>query len=230
LLKATMTELRNSYYSDNQTFETCSWSVTESTFRDYYRETFRSIMPDESIEELIKRKLIANNRCVALDLMSYGGALRKSRVTSGVSVAASDPRTTHERGTDQVKGLGLLVGDINLTSTWRSINEWAEINPSSRTGFDLIIARPYGGASQLSSDLAVNKLFLSRIYQLLRKDQGTALLQYQLPSQVTEDCFNEWVDKTNQSGIDVKVIFSQNSLANVIYLTRNNDSPDSISF
>lgn len=206
--------------------EASIWGVTNSSLKDYYDQTFNPIMPNQSLDDYIAAKIASGGTCNGLDLMSYGAAWRPSQITKGLSVAQSDGRTMIERLTDSSKNRQLITGDLGQLATWDSIDQWS--SAQTPTGFDLVIARPFGGATHLMFNSAKGLVLLNRLYQLLSPNNSLALLQYKLPIGVDQTCFEDWLKRNNQAGIDIKSQFSADFFHNLLMINKSNSSPEEL--
>ncbi|MEK7071182.1 MAG: hypothetical protein AAB966_05210 [Patescibacteria group bacterium] len=166
------------------------WTFRRSDIRDYQATFGDLLLPHfNSFESVVKELKAANNSVFALDLMSFGAALRDlHELDGGISIGLHDIRVEDETTHDRFHNLSFHAGDVLANETLSFMQNWISSQRPELPYFDLIFCRPLGGYLSIREEHYIPYVFgLRKIFRLLNPNGGIALIQ--LP--ITKEKFDE---------------------------------------
>lgn len=180
-----------------------TWTIIHNGLRSYNR-TFKPVLGDRNLMQLLSEKTLSNDRPTVLDIMASEmfviEAVEKG-FASGVAVSLGYP---HDTFWDAQHGQGVVNtvnGDITQDETWREIErKKREIAPR---GFDIIISRPEGGlqSKYLGDSPILLYLMLQKMWRLGSDD---CTLLFQVPMRFTAE-FDDYATVLREKEIEVQM-------------------------
>ena len=173
------------------------WYPFHSEDPSSYDLSFKRVLGETAISDLLKDRKAKGRTTFVLDVMSPGNILRGlsklQPLDGGVSITLGDGRTHLAIERDSASNLSVIEGNILLKRTWRKAQEW--IDQQGVDGFDLIMCRAVGGFDSIPINDDLYYYLLNRAWVMLSGQRGIILTQ--IPIGCWKVGVGEWVENIN---------------------------------
>ena len=156
------------------------WTIYGSEIESY-DEDFYGALEGITISQFIQRRFSPT----VIDLMSPSDTLadlftKTSHIQkTGIAVSLKDKRDESQKERDSRLGITQIEGDLTRNATWKMIQETLGDKKA-----DLIIERGAGAISLFPQNERLFAILLSKMWDLLSKNNGTMLLDALAPKHV----------------------------------------------
>lgn len=210
------------------------WEDYDRTIYEY-DSNFKDVPNQKRLVEYIDEQKAENGFVYVLDVMGAGFALRsiKSKLSGGLSVALTNPRTTDQRISDhqynleivgnhtvRTKACGIIqdktqFGDVLQGGTWQLVSKYLKKHLETNGYFDLIVCAGEGSWKTFEKDmtkLAKNEIYLPQkeVYYVVMNKLWKFLSPRGGVMCITLNSnynWEAWVEELQKQGIDV--VFDQ---------------------